>query len=108
MRALFQTKRISVQILSITAVVSACIVSLPAQAEGYQVNENTRVVGVASWDVLNIRKWPAAHSRIVGSTKPGARVWVERCIVKRGASDWCKIAWQGEYGWVNSKFLNLY
>ena len=102
-----QNKLVSAQIFAVAAIVTTGFISLPAQAEGYPVNQNARVVGVASWDVLNIRKWPASHSRIVGAASPGARVWIERCIIKRGTSDWCKIAWQGEYGWVNSKFLIL-
>lgn len=107
MRFSFQNKLVSTHILAVAAVISTSLISLPAHAEGYSVNQNARVIGVASWDILNIRKWPAAHSRTVGSAEPGARVWIERCIIKPGASDWCKIAWQGEYGWVNSRFLNL-
>ncbi len=92
----------------IIAVGIAGLSSQAANADGYPINQNTYVVGVASWDVLNIRKWPAPRSRIVGSVDPGARVWVERCIVKPRATDWCKISWRGQYGWVNSKFLDMY
>ncbi len=97
-------------IFSVLAIAAGIIglLSQAANADGYPINQNTYVVGVPSWDVLNIRKWPATRSRIVGAAQPGARVWVERCIVKPRATDWCKISWRGQYGWVNSRFLDMY
>jgi hypothetical protein len=53
----------------------------PAMAAGYGVDAKAQVTGVAKWDQLNMRKWPAAYSRKVGALEPEAHVWVERCIV---------------------------
>ncbi len=80
---------------------------IPASAKGYQVGRTAHIVGVASWDHLNIRKWPAPYSAKVGSAAPYAEVWVERCIIKPRATDWCKISWMHQTGWVNSRYLDL-
>ena len=53
----------------------------PAVAAGYDVEAPAQVTGVADWDVLNVRKWPAPHSKKVGALEPETSVWVERCIV---------------------------
>ena len=102
-------KRIKTTLLSIFAVASLATAGAvtPANAAGYQVNAAVRVVGVASWDVLNIRAWPNARSAKVGAAAPYARVWVSRCVTKRRGSDWCKISWMEPTGWVNSRYLNL-
>jgi len=88
-----------------TALFAATLSS--ASAEGYDVGRTARVTGVASWDHLNIRKWPAAYSAKTGRTSPYAEVWVERCIYKPRSSDWCKISWMHQKGWVNSRYLDL-
>jgi hypothetical protein len=78
----------------------------PAMAAGYHVEAPARVTGVAHWDVLNLRKWPAAYSRKVGELKPRVHVWVERCIVApTGGSDWCLVERGPQRGWVNARFL---
>ncbi|MHB1103442.1 MAG: SH3 domain-containing protein [Devosia sp.] len=80
----------------------------PAMAAGYDVDAPAQVTGVKSWDVLNVRKWPASYSRKVGELEPKVHVWVERCIVaETGGADWCLVERGDEYGWVNSKFLTL-
>ena len=78
----------------------------PAMASGYGVDQLAQVTGVAPSDTLNVRKWPAAHSRKVGEFEPGAHVWVERCIDKPGA-DWCLVDAQDIKGWVNASFLTI-
>ena len=75
-----------------------------AEAAGYYVNKSATTVNFPAWDRLNIRKWPAAHSRLVGKVKRYRSVYVERCILKSG-TDWCKIHGGGSYGWVNGRFL---
>ncbi len=78
----------------------------PAMAAGYHVDGPARVTGVAHWDVLNIRKWPAAYSRKTGELKPWVHVWVERCIVApTGGSDWCLVERGPQRGWVSARFL---
>ena len=86
------------------------VISLPqlAQAAGYKVYRNADVVHVAYWDRLNMRRWPASHSRVVWSIPHHARnVWVKRCKIKRYGSDWCKVMWRGRVGWVNSRYLDI-
>ena len=80
----------------------------PAMAEGYPVDAKAQVTGVAKWDVLNIRKWPASYSQKSGAFKPRVHVWVERCIVNEaGGSDWCLVERGPQRGWVNSRYLTL-
>lgn len=78
----------------------------PALAAGYDVDSPAQVTGVKSWDVLNVRRWPAAFSQQVGELDPRSSVWVERCIVSpEGGSDWCLVEAQDVKGWVNARFL---
>ncbi len=80
----------------------------PAMAAGYTVDERARVTGVADWDVLNVRRWPAAHSRKVGEFEPNTYVWIDRCIINEmGGSDWCLVERGPQRGWVNSRYLSL-
>jgi uncharacterized protein YraI len=79
----------------------------PAMAAGYGVDAKAQVTGVAKWDQLNMRKWPAAYSRKVGALEPKAHVWVERCIVAEQGADWCLVESGTQKGWVNSRFLTV-
>lgn len=79
----------------------------PAMAAGYSVDAQAQVTGVAKWDRLNMRKWPASYSQKVGSLKPQTHVWVERCIEADQGADWCLVERGPQRGWVNSKFLTL-
>ena len=78
----------------------------PAQARGYTAEVMARVTGVAPWDHLNVRRWPAHYSQKVGELEPSAHVWVERCIEVDNSSDWCLIERAQTRGWVNSRFLS--
>lgn len=91
--------------LVITA--AAAFAVQPAIAAGYDVAAEAEVSGVEYWDVLNVRRWPAPYSRKVGELEPDAQVWVERCIIADAGSDWCLVVGEGEYGWVNSRYLSL-
>lgn len=77
----------------------------PAMAAGYNVDQLAQVSGVARWDELNVRKWPAAYSRKVGAFEPGSHVWVERCIEAKAGADWCLVDANDTRGWVNSRYL---
>lgn len=79
----------------------------PAMAAGYFVDSPARVTGVAKNDVLNMRKWPASYSRLVGELSPKTTVWVIRCIEKESTSDWCLVERGDDTGWVNSRFIEL-
>lgn len=80
------------------------VAATEAAAEGYHVHAPARTAYFPHWDRLNIRKWPAAHSRKVAHVKVGRKVYVERCIIKAG-TDWCKIQKGWKYGWVNGRYL---
>ncbi len=87
---------------------AAVFIGTPAMAAGYQVDDMAKVTGVAGWDVLNVRKWPASYSQKVGAFGPGTHVWVERCIVNEtGGADWCLVEAGEQRGWVNSRYLTL-
>lgn len=79
----------------------------PAMAAGYQVDQLAQVTGVAHWDQLNVRKWPASYSQQIGAFTPHSRVWVERCIEAESGSDWCLVDAQNTRGWVNSSYLTI-
>jgi uncharacterized protein YraI len=79
----------------------------PALASGYSVETPARVTGVADWDVLNVRLWPASYSQQVGSLEANSTVWVERCITFTKTSDWCLVEQGDQRGWVNASFLEL-
>ena len=80
----------------------------PAVAAGYAVEAPARVHGVADWDHLNVRKWPASYSQKTGQLAPMESVWIERCIVApEGGSDWCLVENGWQHGWVNASYLQL-
>lgn len=65
--------------------------------------ETTCVVDVESWDSLRIRSGPGVDHREVGRIPPRA------CgIVQTGgcSGPWCRVAWRGQYGWVNTRYLD--
>ena len=86
------------------AAVASAVSTGTASAEGYHVYSNAYTAHFPAWDRLNIRAWPAAHSRKVAHVKVGRNVFVERCILKAG-TDWCKIRKGWKYGWVNGSFI---
>ena len=102
-------ERLLVALLAgIIMVGAAAFAVQPAMAAGYDVDGKAQVTGVAKWDVLNIRKWPAPYSKKTGAFKPRTHVWVERCIIAEdGGSDWCLVERNSQRGWVNSRYLTL-
>ena len=69
-----------------------------------------RVVGVASNDVLNIRRGPGVSNRIVGGFRPGQRnIWTTgRGRTLSSGAYWVEVfidRSSGRTGWVNSRFL---
>jgi len=76
-----------------------------------------KVVGVASWDRLNVRANPNYKSKKVASLPNEAFVGIDRCK-KVGKSIWCKVhhiaqhdyegfTYNSKSGWVNAKYLKL-
>lgn len=60
------------------------------------------VVNVPYGDVLYMRKWPSAQSRIVGAIPRDGQG-----VLKVGGckSNWCKMKYNGTVGWVNMRYL---
>ena len=79
----------------------------PALATGYDVESPAQVTGVAGWDMLNVRLWPASYSQKTGEVEPDTTVWVERCISFETSSDWCLVEQGDQQGWVNAKVLTV-
>lgn len=100
-----QEKVLVAVLCGIVVTVAAAFAVQPAMASGYSVDQLARVSGVAHWDRLNVRKWPASYSQKVGTLRPGTHVWVERCITVDNSSDWCLVERNESRGWVNSRFL---
>jgi len=101
-----QEKLLVATLAGLIIAAAAAVAVQPALAAGYKVDTPARVTGVATWDVLNVRKWPASYSRMVGRLEPRTSVWVDRCIVApQGASDWCLVEVENVRGWVNSSHL---
>jgi uncharacterized protein YraI len=69
-----------------------------------------QVIGVASYDTLNVRFLPSYKSKKVGELSPNARgINIIYCKRKAYSSPWCKISYYAGsakiIGWVNSKYL---
>lgn len=61
------------------------------------------VSGVAAWDVLNLRAWPSATSRVLTELDP------RQCgiaFLPYAVDDWQKIRVNGWQGWVNRGYLS--
>lgn len=61
------------------------------------------VTGVADWDVLNLRAWPAATSRILTELAPN------QCgiaFLPYAVGAWQKVRADGWEGWVNRSYLS--
>lgn len=100
-----QEKVLVATLCGLIVTVAAGFAVQPAMAAGYQVDTLAQITGVADWDRLNARKWPASYSQKVGSSEAGVHVWVERCIEVENSSDWCLVDRGNTKGWVNSRFL---
>lgn len=102
-----QEKVLVATLCGLIITVAAGFAVQPAMAAGYGVDRPARVTGVAHWDQLNVRKWPASYSQKVGAFELGTPVWVDRCIEVANSADWCLVGRGNLEGWVNSKFLTL-
>ncbi len=101
-----QEKLLVATLAGLIITVAAALAVQPAMAAGYQVGGPAQVTGVARWDVLNVRKWPASYSQKVGEIEPRSSVWVERCIIApEGGADWCLVQSRRASGWVNARYL---
>lgn len=66
------------------------------------------VTGVKQGDSLNMRAWPNPNSRTLVALPHNSK-WVASSGTpkKYGNSDWLKVHWNGDTGWVNSKYLKF-
>jgi len=64
------------------------------------------VIGVSEGDTLNVRAWPSAKARIVGTISRAA-TGIEEIgpVMTKGKATWRKIRFQTLEGWVNGAFL---
>lgn len=102
-----QEKLLVAMLCGLVIVSAGAFAVQPAMAAGYPVDQLARVTGVAEWDRLNVRKWPASYSQMVGVFTPGSHVWVERCIEAPTGADWCLVDANDTRGWVNSRYLTV-
>jgi uncharacterized protein YraI len=100
-----QEKVLVASLCGLVITAAATFAIQPAQAAGYSVDTMAEVTGVAQWDTLNVRRWPASYSQKVGAVGPGEHVWVERCIEVANSADWCLVGRGQLEGWVNSRYL---
>ena len=72
------------------------------QLKVYQVTQ------VKQGDSLNMRAWPDIKSKVLVALPHNAK-WVasNRSPIKKGASYWQQIHWNGVSGWVNTKYLKF-
>ncbi|HTN61472.1 MAG TPA: SH3 domain-containing protein [Devosia sp.] len=103
----YQEKVLLATLCGVVITAAAAFAVQPATAAGYGVDQLARVSGVAHWDQLNVRKWPAAYSQKIGAFAPNTPVWIDRCIEMQAGADWCLVDRGGLKGWVNAKFLTL-
>ena len=78
------------------------VISLFAPTRRIDVERTSCVIDVARWDTLRIRSGPGVQHREVGEIPPSA------CgVVDLGGcyGSWCRIAWRGQHGWVNTRYL---
>jgi SH3-like domain-containing protein len=69
---------------------------------GQLADANACVVRVQWWDTLRIRRGPGVGHDEVGGIPPNAcRV----ALVGGCRGTWCRIAWRGQIGWVNTYYL---
>jgi uncharacterized protein YraI len=102
-----QEKVLMASLCGLVVVAAGAFAVQPATAAGYHVQSTAQVSGVASWDSLKIRKWPASYSQKINAVPNGTDVWVERCIDNsaKSAADWCLVEVYHMRGWVNAKYL---
>lgn len=101
-----QEKVLVATLCGLVMVAAGAFAVQPAMAAGYAVEQPATVSGVAHWDQLNVRKWPASYSQKIGAFSYGSTVWIERCIEAQQGSDWCLVKSGNAKGWVNSRYLS--
>jgi len=90
------------QLIKVIAVALAASVFMGGAAKADYTTECPYfVTDVAYNDVLNIRAWPSARSRIVGFIPPDGR----GVILIRWKGNWGRISYEGVEGWAHMNYL---
>lgn len=99
-------EKLLVAVLCGMVLISAAIFAVsPATAAGYDVYRPADVTELHADAALSVHQWPTAKSLAVGALPASATVWIERCVEIPDSSDWCKIYWGPEIGWVDARHL---
>lgn len=61
------------------------------------------VTGVASNDVLNLRKWPSTGSAVIAELDPDQ---CDIAFLPYSTGNWQKVRVNGDEGWVNRKYVS--
>ncbi|MGE0699066.1 MAG: SH3 domain-containing protein [Hyphomicrobiaceae bacterium] len=71
--------------------------------DGVSQSGGACVVHVAPWDTLRLRTGPGVGHEAIGGIPPG-----DCRVVSAGGcrGDWCRVAWHGRIGWVNTSYLD--
>ena len=99
-------EKLLVAVLCGLVLTSAAIFAVsPANASGYEVYRPADIVDLAEPEALNVHQWPTIESAATGALPAYATVWIERCVEIPGSTDWCKIYWGPQIGWVDARHL---
>ncbi|MEA2028325.1 MAG: SH3 domain-containing protein [Campylobacterota bacterium] len=91
------------KLLKTTIFIALLTTHLQATADGPNYY---RVVGVASNDVLWMRDKPHHRSPKIAQIPHNARkITPIKCQWITPKSRWCKVAYHGQIGWVNARYL---
>lgn len=99
-------EKLVVAVLCGLVLTSAAIFAVsPANAAGYEVYRPGDVVNPAGFDIVSVHENPTTDSASIGALPFFATVWIERCEEIPGSTDWCKIHWGPEIGWIDARHL---
>ncbi len=74
--------------------------SISVAASGMQVT------GVEVYDALNLRSGPGISESIIGNIPPnGKQIELTGQQIQLRSSGWVEVTWNGQVGWVNSRYL---
>ncbi|RTZ67780.1 MAG: hypothetical protein DSZ29_00115 [Aquificaceae bacterium] len=86
--------------------ISASILLSPIQYLGAADKPLYQIIGVKSWDTLNLRSSPGVSNKVIAkipaNEKAITRIGTQVVI---GKTVWVKVIWQGKQGWVSKAYL---
>lgn len=93
---------------NLCCIIAVCVAGLSAEVSHAQGTAEVRVIGVASNDLLNVRRGAGTNFEVIGQLANGDRVRRLECR-DQGNSRWCLIEMMTdmrEQGWVNARYLS--